>query len=209
MKPPHVKPTFITDQIRGLLDLPTAEIAAKLRCCPKYVQQLKRRGCTQAHSGPWNDERVERLKKLWASGVSASAIASQLGGVTRNAVIGKVARLGLAPRKTACRIAAPRPRKRVLLSPAAQVIKAIKKDGLPLPTPAETDIPRVALNDLDRHHCRWVCSDAGHPIYDPRYCGEKIVPTKSYCLHHLARSMNLPNLSRPSQPFRLRSLEVA
>ena len=46
----------------------------------------------------WNDERVETLKKLWSEGFSASQIAAQLGGVTRNAVIGKVHRLGLAAR---------------------------------------------------------------------------------------------------------------
>ena len=41
----------------------------------------------------WTDERVEQLKKLWSEGLSASQIAKQLGGVTRNAVIGKVHRL--------------------------------------------------------------------------------------------------------------------
>jgi GcrA cell cycle regulator len=46
----------------------------------------------------WTDERVERLKKLWQDGLSASQIAKQLGGVTRNAVIGKVSRLGLSGR---------------------------------------------------------------------------------------------------------------
>src|SRR6185369_10042196 len=46
----------------------------------------------------WTDERVETLKKLWLDGLSASQIAKQLGGVTRNAVIGKVHRLGLSGR---------------------------------------------------------------------------------------------------------------
>ncbi|MEL6435380.1 MAG: GcrA family cell cycle regulator [Pseudomonadota bacterium] len=46
----------------------------------------------------WTDERVETLKKLWADGLSASQIAAKLGGVSRNAVIGKVHRLKLAPR---------------------------------------------------------------------------------------------------------------
>ena len=46
----------------------------------------------------WTDERVELLKKLWADGLSASQIAGQLGGVTRNAVIGKVHRLKLSGR---------------------------------------------------------------------------------------------------------------
>ena len=48
----------------------------------------------------WTDERVELLKKLWLEGLSASQIAKQLGGVTRNAVIGKVHRLGLSGRAT-------------------------------------------------------------------------------------------------------------
>ncbi len=46
----------------------------------------------------WTDERVARLSKLWADGLSASQIAADLGGVTRNAVIGKVHRLGLSGR---------------------------------------------------------------------------------------------------------------
>lgn len=49
--------------------------------------------------GDWTDKRVERLKTLWAEGLSASQIAAELGGVTRNAVIGKVCRLGLAARR--------------------------------------------------------------------------------------------------------------
>ena len=46
----------------------------------------------------WTDERVETLRKLWAEGLSASQIAAQLGGVSRNAVIGKVHRLKLSGR---------------------------------------------------------------------------------------------------------------
>ena len=46
----------------------------------------------------WTEERVELLKKLWAEGLSASQIAAQLGGVSRNAVIGKVHRLKLSGR---------------------------------------------------------------------------------------------------------------
>ncbi len=46
----------------------------------------------------WTDERVDKLKELWAEGMSASQIAKVMGGVTRNAVIGKVHRLGLSNR---------------------------------------------------------------------------------------------------------------
>src|SRR3569833_624665 len=59
----------------------------------------------------WSDDRVEQLKKLWESGLSASQIAAELGNVTRNAVIGKVHRLGLSGRAKSPSSAAPRQRK--------------------------------------------------------------------------------------------------
>lgn len=58
----------------------------------------------------WTDERVELLKKLWSDGLSASQIAAELGGVTRNAVIGKVHRLKLSGRGKTTK-AAPRAKK--------------------------------------------------------------------------------------------------
>ncbi len=59
----------------------------------------------------WTDERVEMLKKLWAEGLSASQIAAKLGGVSRNAVIGKVHRLKLSGRAKSTKPAAPRVRR--------------------------------------------------------------------------------------------------
>src|SRR3569833_4713148 len=56
----------------------------------------------------WTEERVSLLKKLWLEGLSASQIAKQLGGVTRNAVIGKVRRLGLSGRASPSRSERPR-----------------------------------------------------------------------------------------------------
>ena len=59
----------------------------------------------------WTDERVEQLRKLWLDGKSASQIAAELSnGITRNAVIGKVHRLGLSGRVKSPTQAAPRPR---------------------------------------------------------------------------------------------------
>ena len=60
---------------------------------------------TQAN---WSEDRVEQLKNLWTEGLSASQIARALGGVTRNAVIGKVHRLGLAGRASPSRADRPR-----------------------------------------------------------------------------------------------------
>ena len=65
----------------------------------------------------WDEQRVERLKTLWSEGLSASQIAAALGGVTRNAVIGKVHRLGLSGRAKAPSSATPRQRKPRAASP--------------------------------------------------------------------------------------------
>src|SRR5256714_10279123 len=59
----------------------------------------------------WSEDRVEQLKKLWEAGLSASQIAAELGNVTRNAVIGKVHRLGLSGRAKSPSSAAPRQRR--------------------------------------------------------------------------------------------------
>lgn len=59
----------------------------------------------------WTDERVEQLKKMWGEGLSASQIAKELGGVTRNAVIGKVHRLGLSNRTAGGSAAEAKPAK--------------------------------------------------------------------------------------------------
>lgn len=76
----------------------------------------------------WTDERVEKLKTLWNEGMSASQIAKDLGGVTRNAVIGKVHRLGLASR-TVTKAEAPS-------EPAAEAV--------PKPDPVVTAPPEPA-----------------------------------------------------------------
>jgi GcrA cell cycle regulator len=78
----------------------------------------------------WTDERVELLKKMWTEGQSASQIAKELGGVTRNAVIGKVHRLGLSNRAGAS--AAPS-------APAASATKPVAKDK-----PAAPSAPKAA-----------------------------------------------------------------
>lgn len=77
----------------------------------------------------WTDERVERLKKLWSDGLSASQIAGLLGGVTRNAVIGKVHRLGLSgraksPAPAAASLGVPRAMAATPRKPAAATVTA-------------------------------------------------------------------------------------
>lgn len=82
----------------------------------------------------WTDERVETLKKMWAEGQSASQIAKELGGVTRNAVIGKVHRLGLSNRAGGGVTKAAGKEK-----PAAKPDPVVppKADAKPKPEPAE------------------------------------------------------------------------
>ncbi|MBC2834263.1 GcrA family cell cycle regulator [Paragemmobacter straminiformis] len=86
----------------------------------------------------WTDERVETLKRMWAEGQSASQIAKELGGVTRNAVIGKVHRLGLSNR-----VAGGKDEDEVEI-PAAPAAAA-RPDPRPEPAPrAEAPAPRAA-----------------------------------------------------------------
>ncbi|MCI5078151.1 GcrA family cell cycle regulator [Oricola sp.] len=67
----------------------------------------------------WTDERVELLKKLWSEGQSASQIAAQLGGVSRNAVIGKVHRLKLSGRAKSVTSSAPKTKRNPAPRPPA------------------------------------------------------------------------------------------
>ena len=76
----------------------------------------------------WTDERIEKLTKMWEGGATASQIAEELGGVSRNAVIGKAHRLGLKAR--------PSPVKPNEKEAAAPAPKAAKAEAPPRPAPA-------------------------------------------------------------------------
>ncbi|MXU66874.1 GcrA family cell cycle regulator [Oceanomicrobium pacificus] len=78
----------------------------------------------------WTDERVEMLKTMWGEGKSASQIAKELGGVTRNAVIGKVHRLGLSNRASA-------PASKPTAKEPAKAAKPAPKEKAPAPQPAK------------------------------------------------------------------------
>lgn len=144
----------------------------------------------------WSDDRVEQLKKLWDSGLSASQIAAELGNVTRNAVIGKVHRLGLSGRaKVATFGKPPRERKprpaRFLMSEARRPTRvALALAEVPVEIEAAREsydnvIPisqRVALQELNEANCHW-------PIGDPSnleffFCGGKALAGLPYCAHH-------------------------
>ncbi|MEP1518095.1 MAG: GcrA family cell cycle regulator [Nitratireductor sp.] len=154
----------------------------------------------------WTDERVELLKKLWAEGLSASQIAAQLGGVSRNAVIGKVHRLKLSSRgrasaapnrtkKTARPGAAGKPAPR---SSGARVLPqtvgatapntALDADAAPrpMPRPAENVVVpisrRLSLADLTERTCKWPNGDPLHE--DFHFCGNETGESGPYCTYH-------------------------
>jgi GcrA cell cycle regulator len=149
----------------------------------------------------WTDERVELLRKLWSDGLSASQVAAELGpGITRNAVIGKIHRLGLAERaKTA---SAPRPRaaktpRQTAAAPRASASHAVHGNVALAFAPQalvvaraqpeeEVVIPmseRVTLMELRESMCRWPMGDPTTPEF--RFCGGKSpVGGGPYCAHH-------------------------
>ncbi|PZQ55940.1 MAG: GcrA cell cycle regulator [Phenylobacterium zucineum] len=135
----------------------------------------------------WSEDRVERLKALWADGLSASQVAKQLGGVTRNAVIGKVHRLGLAGRAAGGRIARPRPacspRPRRPAAPRVAPRAPMIAAPVAAPAPAPEGPGLIAsMSDLCGHLCKW-------PIGDPKsadfsFCGRPKDGAGPYCAGH-------------------------
>ena len=94
----------------------------------------------------WTDERVELLKKMWGEGQSASQIAKELGGVTRNAVIGKVHRLGLSNRNSGTSKPAAEPKEKPAAAPKPAAA-APKPKPQPKTEPARPVTPEPASAD--------------------------------------------------------------
>ena len=104
----------------------------------------------------WTDERIDRLKELWSQGMTASQIADELGGVSRNAVIGKAHRLGLQSRPSPVKPnegqgeAAPAPLQPVVETPAEAdearaepETEAAAEDEPAAPEPAPAPQPQI------------------------------------------------------------------
>jgi GcrA cell cycle regulator len=146
----------------------------------------------------WTEERVELLKKLWGEGLSASQIANQLGGVTRNAVIGKVHRLSLSGRAKPVS-STPRPRKVRSLSPHRSAPRHYVSGNnalaphtnpsprrLPAPVPIENVVVPIPMNvpllDLNDQMCKW---PIGEPSSDGfLFCGHTNWNSLPYCEYH-------------------------
>ncbi len=99
----------------------------------------------------WTDDRVETLKKMWGEGQSASQIAKELGGVTRNAVIGKVHRLGLSNRATSAGAAKTeakpkaKPAPKIEAKPKAKPEPKDEEDGGPIMRTVAAAPPKSTL----------------------------------------------------------------
>ncbi len=142
----------------------------------------------------WTDERVELLKKLWSDGLSASQIAAELGGITRNAVIGKVHRLGLSGRAKSPSAGVARPRK--MRSPMLRIGRGAIRGNTALahayeieaeaePELLDNVIPigqRRTLLELNEQTCRWPVGDPGSG--DFFFCGGNTIEGLPYCAYH-------------------------
>ena len=149
----------------------------------------------------WTKERIERLKELWTEGLSASQIAAELGSdVSRNAVISKANRLGLA-HGSAKEKSTPRTRKpsgppeppQQAETPAQQDPASVPGTASEQPTrqpevtvaQAEVVVPPsmgVTIMELREFMCRWPLGDPTTPEF--RYCGARANEGLPYCPHH-------------------------
>ncbi|HET6375478.1 MAG TPA: GcrA family cell cycle regulator [Methylocella sp.] len=152
----------------------------------------------------WTEERIELLQKLWLEGWSASRISAELGGgITRNAVIGKVYRLGLSGRAKAVsgNVPAAQPAQKIsrrsahaateVASIAGNTALALRPIMMEAPAPqAEKEIvvpitEPVTIMELRESMCRWPIGDPAQPEF--RFCGAKKLPGHGpYCACHSA-----------------------
>lgn len=156
---------------------------------------------TSRPPSPWDDARIEGLKRLWSEGYSCSQIAGQLGGgLTRNAVIGKATRIGLPPRKVVHR--APvrhsskpwRPRHKSILriDPRIAFDATLEPEAVAPPP----EFIGIALLDLEDHHCRFPRGEGAGILF----CGQPVVHGESWCASCCAIVYAPPATRRDNSP---------
>lgn len=145
----------------------------------------------------WTPERVEQLRDFVVNGLTSSQIAAEIG-VTRNAVIGKIHRLGLcplrapgglgrpcSPRPRGERAARRRPLFQVLFCDGARVAEAIAGA-------VQSTQPRPLL-ELTKGQCRWPLGEAaGDCGADLVFCGNEAIAGVSYCAGHARMAYRVP-----------------
>ena len=132
----------------------------------------------------WNEEKVEKLKELWGKGSTASQIAEIIGGISRNAVIGKAHRLNLSS-KIKTRSASSSQNFDNSLEEDSSKQRRSKKSkfqSLIIENDFEPENPKK-LEELDESSCKW---PIGHPEEQLFYfCGRSSLKDFSYCKLHL------------------------
>ena len=129
----------------------------------------------------WTEEKVAKLKALWGKGNTASQIAGILGGVSRNAVIGKAHRLNLSGKIITKKISNCKQTNKLKNSNTRRT-KRGKFKSLIIEKDFEPENPKQ-LEELDENSCKW---PIGHPNEkDFYFCGRTSLKDFSYCKLHL------------------------
>lgn len=170
----------------------------------------------------WSEDRVKRLKELFEAGLSCSQIAAELGEVTRNAVIGKLHRLGLANTrpKQVREIQAPKRRRAAAPSrrqsairqvfaqaPGSVIEEAVEPQGTA--TDFDPSVPqdeRKGILDLRDGDCRWPIGDPTTP--DFYFCNGRALAGLSYCSHHTRLAYQPTQNRRGRETQEQRSLRI-
>ena len=132
----------------------------------------------------WNDEKVAKLKELWGKGNTASQIAEIIGGISRNAVIGKAHRLNLSAKIKTRSTSTNRNFKDYNQENNDKLKKGRKSKfkSLNIEKDFEPENPKQ-LEELDENSCKW---PIGHPNEKTFYfCGRSSLKDFSYCKLHL------------------------
>ena len=132
----------------------------------------------------WTEEKVETLKKLWGSGKTASQIAEMIGGISRNAVIGKAHRLNLSAKIKTRTVASNKSFENSIEENNTKSRRGRKSKfkSLIIEKDFEPENPKQ-LEELDENSCKW---PIGHPDEKSFYfCGRSSLKDFSYCKLHL------------------------
>jgi GcrA cell cycle regulator len=160
---------------------------------------------TPSTNATWNPERVAQLRAFVGAGMTCSQIAAEIG-VTRNAVIGKIHRLGLGPGRPAAapgRACPPRLR-RPRLPSQRRMLRLISADA-PLDPDEQTSqceaidhAQSCSLLDLEQGKCRWPVSErpTGGNSADFIFCGKQVADGFSYCAGHARMAYRSPERRR-------------
>jgi len=140
----------------------------------------------------WTAKRIILLRRLWAEGATAQAIAAEIGGMSRSAVLGQVFRLRRAARAATAASAAPdKDPAAMVLSPVRRR-RRVEKTETPAPPPPPLSPPHKTLFELTNTSCRWPHGRPGARNFF--FCGEPEADLERgipYCAQHMRRAYNV------------------